>query len=662
MDEHDMHLLDLIERIWRAPGVRCNELAQQGGVSERTIRNRIHRANELMQGVARVANRRGQGYSLDILDEEGFEAWRSRQRDLLDGSRVPATSRERKAYLLNDLLERTDWITLDDLSELLFVSRKCVSRELRDVEQYLATYDLSIEKRPHYGIRVRGGELNRRLCLASVAIEHAGDGPWVHDDEAWQSHRKLLNDVSACVSQSVVDEEIEIGAVALQNLVVHMTIAILRMRSGCYMPMDAGFVSEIKSSSEYASAQRLAKKIESHFKLTLPEEEVAYIAIHLAGKQTITAQEADDVVDGQVWDLVTKMLEEVRRVYHFDFTDDLELRMNLARHLVPLLVRLKFHMSARNPILRDIRSRFPLAYSMALDSASVIKGQVDSELTDDEIGYIAMAYAIALERRKSSLRRKKNILLVCASGAGSAKLLAIRFHERFGASLNEMRTCDVGHIDREDFSAIDYVFTTVPIKQKLPVPVCEVGHFLDEHDALLVQRVLDDQGDFGSGADALRAFSRSLFFTHVPCTTKREVIHLLCEAARASEEVPEEFEELVLQREEAAETSFGNRVALPHPYVPVSGRTFVAVALLDGPIEWNHHPVQAVFLISIIKDACEDLDAFYREMSGLLADEQSISRLVADQRFEVLTALLHTRPSDVSKERQRGDDWGDLLD
>lgn len=661
MNEFGKSLIDLIEQVQHASFVRCDDLARQNGVSERTVRTRIHRANELLQGIAHINNRRGQGYSLDILDKEQFEKWCSRQKRLLNESNIPSTSQERKAYLLNDLLERADWITLDDLSSLLFVSRKCISRELKDVERHLSQYGLSIEKRPHYGVKVCGEELNRRLCLASAAIKRGCDGSLSYGGQIQRSHRKLLNDVSACISQSIIDENIEIGAVALQNLIVHIAIAILRMRNNCYIPMDAELVGKVKNSAEYVSATRLAKNIQNHFELMLPEEEIAYIAIHLAGKQTISAQETDDIVDSQIWDLVTNMLEEVKRVYHFDFTSDLELRMNLARHLVPLLVRLKFHMNAHNPILHDIRQRFPLAYSMALDSASIIEEQFDKRLVDDEIGYIAMAYAIALEHRKSSLRRKKNILLVCASGMGSAKFLALRFQERFESSINEIHTCDIGHLDRKDLSNIDYIFTTVPIKKKMPVPICEVGNFLDEQDTLLVQTFLDDQKYSNSNADVLHAFKEDLFFPHLTCATKEEIIHLLCKAARDIEEVPPEFEELVLKREKAAETSFGNLVALPHPYTPVSRRTFVAVALLDKPIEWNRHSVQAVFLISIIKNACEDLDVFYREMSNLLTHEKAISQLVADQRFEVLTSLLQTRPKGVFNNQKRGDDWNDLM-
>lgn len=672
MGEREARLIDIVSCIGDNAEIGCRELAERFGVSERTIRSRIQQANRALEGCASIASKRGHGYTLHIESEQKFAAWTDGQRELRSNS-LPATPRERMAFLLNDLLERSEWITLDDLADTLFVSRKVISRELREVEQRLATFELKLEKRPHYGIRVVGSELNRRLCMASVAIEQferadsrCTEGEDASLDEvacrAGSEYRTLLSSVSACVSAGVVDGDLQIGAVALQNLIIHIAIAVLRIKNGCYIPLDADSLGEIKSSPEYESAQCLAQRIGARFGLELPEEEVAYIAIHLAGKQTIGDDAPDGVVDGEVWDLVTDMLEEVRRSYHFDFSDDLELRMNLARHLVPLLVRLRFHMSAHNPILRDIRQRFPLAYSMALDSVSVIRERTGKNLSEDETGYIAMAYAVALERRKSSQRRKVNVLLVCASGAGTSRLLAMRFTEHFSASIGEIRVCDAARVEREDLSAIDYVFTTVPLEANLPVPVCMVGQFLDERDALLVHRVLDG-GEAALGNKVERAFCPELFFAHVQAEDKTAAIHLLCQAAQRHEDVPEDFEELVLHREDVAETSFGNGVALPHPYMPVSGRTFVAVALLEKPVSWNGHDVRAVFLISIIRDACEDLDAFYRCMSGLLTDRQSIARLVSDQRFEVLIELLGNGPAHgVEPARHGEEDWSGLLD
>lgn len=89
--------------------------------------------------------------------------------------------------------------------------------------------------------------------------------------------------------------------------------------------------------------------------MELPEEEVAYIAIHLAGKRTLNDALSNEepegglVISDEIWALVSDMLDSVRTHFHFDFDEDIELRMNLARHLVPLAVRLRSQMNLKRP-------------------------------------------------------------------------------------------------------------------------------------------------------------------------------------------------------------------------------------------------------------------------------------------------------------------------
>lgn len=74
----------------------------------------------------------------------------------------------RVSFLLNDLLMRSQWVTIEEYADLLYVSARTLSNDMRLVEQKLAQFDLTLEKRPRYGIRVAGGESQRRLCLASL--------------------------------------------------------------------------------------------------------------------------------------------------------------------------------------------------------------------------------------------------------------------------------------------------------------------------------------------------------------------------------------------------------------------------------------------------------------------------------------------------------------
>ena len=81
---------------------------------------------------------------------------------------IPDTRDGRVSFLLNDLLMRSQWVTIEEYADLLYVSARTLSNDMRLVEQKLAQFDLTLEKRPRYGIRVAGGESQRRLCLASL--------------------------------------------------------------------------------------------------------------------------------------------------------------------------------------------------------------------------------------------------------------------------------------------------------------------------------------------------------------------------------------------------------------------------------------------------------------------------------------------------------------
>ncbi|VWM04988.1 putative licABCH operon regulator [Collinsella aerofaciens] len=616
-------------------GVMPQLLAGVFDVSDRTIRTYVKKLNGQLEPAAHIHKARGGGYSLVVTDRDAFD--RLVQASSEGGIRaLPSTPGGRVSYLLSDLLCRTGWITLDDLSEILFVSRNAISGDLKRVEEQLGRFDLSLERRPHYGIRVRGSEMSRRLCLANITLDN------LMDSRADDDNRASLNVIAHCVDEVIAEEGFQINSAAYQNLMVHIAIAVRRIREGCYVPMDAEHLEHLRSSREFAVAGRIASGIEEAFSINLPQEEVAYIAIHLAGKQSLYAGPDDEdkglVISDEVWNVVSEMLELIWDSYHFDLRGDLELHMNLARHIVPLAVRLKYRMHIDNPLLADIKERFTLAYSMALDSSMILAQKYGNRLSDDEAGYIALAFALALERQKGEAPRK-NILVVCASGQGSAKLLEYRYRQEFGSLVDRVVTCDASHVDSVDMTGIDYVFTTVPLHCSLLVPVRQVSFFLDDEDMKDLRDLLSDVGLSGSLAPF---FAPELFVTDLDVSDKREAIERLCECVAECRKVPSDFCELVLRREELAQTSFGNQVAMPHPVQAVSDDTFVCVGLLSHAIEWNGQAVRAVFLVSVSKAKNKKLESFYRSMAKLLTNKEAIQKLVGNQTWGTLVELLNT--------------------
>lgn len=114
--------------------VSSYDLATRLDVSKRTVRNRIHRANMALGGVASIEYRDA-GYELVMVDREAFD--RMFAEEEIPVGKLPSTPDERVNYLLDDLLQREAWISIDRLSEILYVSRSCISRDLKSVEDVL---------------------------------------------------------------------------------------------------------------------------------------------------------------------------------------------------------------------------------------------------------------------------------------------------------------------------------------------------------------------------------------------------------------------------------------------------------------------------------------------------------------------------------------------
>ena len=362
-----------------------------------------------------------------------------------------------------------------------------------------------------------------------------------------------------------------------------------------------------------------------------------YLAVAMAVK-AFRAQEVNRIV--------SDMIEQIYEAFRIDFRDNLELRMGLCMHMVPLLARIKSGMRMKNPILQDIKREYPLAYEMATQACSVLQDVSPNPIKEDEIGYIAVSFALALERQKAKEWAPKNILIVCASGKGSAQLLAYRYQQKFGKNLGRVQTCDVIGLRSVNFSKIDYVFSTVPIPIYVPVPIRQIQFFPTEKELTQMKKLLM-QGKKGTVEEY---FSPELFLPHLNCETREQVLEQMCRFVCGKKKLPGDFLQLVKKRESLAATSFGGLVAMPHPWKAVSKDTFVCLAILDKPVQWGEAKVQVVFQVSIADDATAKLQKFYQVVAQLMVDEACICKLIAERRFEVLLELLRQKEQGLEEQ------------
>lgn len=294
-------------------------------------------------------------------------------------------------------------------------------------------------------------------------------------------------------------------------------------------------------------------------------------------------------------------------------------------------------------MMKEIREGGPLAYEMANVACGVLQKEYGREISADETGYIAMYFHVALERMRA--QRKKNVLIVCGTGKGAAVLLAHNIEQNYGKYLSVIAAYESADFSDADLQGADYILSTIPIKEELPVPVIELGHAFPWNEGGDIRERLK--------RDRQRAimeyFSEELFLPHIAAQDKDEVLKMMCEATMRAVQLPDTFYECVLERERIGGTALGNLVATPHPARPLGLRSLVMIGILERPIRWDEEEVQIVFLLSMKDGGDRNLPLFYKMISRFLMNKTLVRRLIRNQTFAEMFSIFSMLSDDASR-------------
>lgn len=606
--------------------ISLGQLSEKLSLSERSIRSLLNQLDEVLKDQGAVIERsRGRGVRLNVENREQYQSF-AKDRQLLE---IPEDSEQRGIFIISRLFENSGYMKADELCAQMFISRKTFSQSLKQAETYLKKHHLVIERKPYYGIRIKGSEFSIRLCLSALLYEY---------NKRWFkqiiSKFQSSDEIREAVLTSLKQCGYTVYEMDIPNMVLQIQIALYRAEKNSFIKDEEIEREELLKENDIRIAQTCGVCLEKMFHINLPIPEIKYLAIQFLGKKkTVISEKNGFFIDMEINQLVNRMLESVNQIFQLDFRTDFDLNTSLRQHMVSLRIRLQYGLRLDNPLLKEIKEEYTFPYAIAAQASTVLSEHFHTIVPDEEIGYIALCFALSIQR-KNHEKKKRNILLVCASGQGSAKLFQYRFMKIFGEYLNKVEICDIGNLKQKDFGKIDYVFSTVPLKEALPVPVCQVQYFFDKHNTSEIKRILNDENEVQN------YFDPALFFTGIKGETREEVIHEICEKIGKIKEIPDDFEACVLKRENLMQTDFCGQVAIPHPYKPITKDTFVCTAILDKPIKWCLHEIQIVFLLSISTQK-ENLEKFYSISSGFMMDERCISRLIREKTYDALSDIIY---------------------
>lgn len=613
----------IIELLSKEEYVTANTLANELEVSDKTVRKFIKEINEMLTNKgATIESKYGYGFILKINDKNKYQKMISDDEALLDFNYNGDIDLEIAQYLLNS----NGYVSTDEIAQSLFTSKQTVFIRINKIEKLFNNNNLFIKRRPGYGIKIIGSEIDKRNCFVSIIKK-------INSEEREK--------IDCCLKMCLNSDKYRISDLAYDDLTKYIHVMIQRIKSNIIIPNDE--ISTNINVEDYIQeiSRQLSIMLEIQFQIKVPKSECKYLSLELCGKQSIV-EGYNNTIDSEIMDLANKIIKNIKDSFNIDLSNDLDLLISLCNHLTMLKKRLELNVSNNNPMLEDIKKNYGLPYSMALQSCSNIYKAFRKKIKEDEVGYIALIFALSLEK-KSDIS-KKSILLVCSTGKSSAQLLKFKYITTFKEYIGLLHVTNLHELENFNVEKYDYIFTTVNIPKPMPIPVVKVGQFLENSEIDSLKKMLT----CNRMADIVNYFPEQLFIPNLKANNKEEAIKKMCKNIEKHIEFKEDLFNLVWERENIANTSYGNFVALPHPNKMVINNTTVSVGILNDPIDWNGgNNVQIIFLILVGKQEGYDIKYFYEILSSFIFDKIAVKTLIKKRDFELMINIFREKTTEL---------------
>ena len=628
-------------------------IAENSGVSSKTVRKYINSLNDFLKPhEAEVEMKKGTGYQLIIHDNDRFypllDAIREQANTIEESYQIKDSS-DRERFILNLLLLENKQVTLDDLSESLYLSKSTISTVIQKIRKNLETFDLYLSYDLDGSIRINGKEFDKRRFILNYFFVSPSDKHYV-DTDMMEFNRDGFSaeTIFIIVLENCREYDIQLSDFVLQNLVLHIALAIKRNEKGFTID-DMAVNTEIDYSKELFVAQKIISKIEELMAIKFSKYEVNYVALHLKSKSNNTQiQDLQNGIDVSLHNQIVSTLKQMQEQNELNFSMDQQLIKGIEVHFEPLLTRLKLNIQLKNPLVDEIKEKYSDVFDLTKKYFTQLPLLQNYVIDDNEIAYIALHFLAAVERYRQN--HKVNVLVICATGLGSAQMLKNRLENTFAANMNIVDVISYYQLNDETLNGIDLLITTIDISTSFfNVPVVKVSVFLNKKDverlnnAMHAFPFIHEETTLAQTKEQPflelfnQYFSAERFIIFESPISSEVALNLMIDRLTDANHLAfkKDLTSQIKIRERFGTLAFTQEVAFPHPAQPMGLRSELVVGIVPGGLQWDedHPDIKLIVLMSPSRIENKGLDVINQGLAEYISREENISSLIQEASF-----------------------------
>lgn len=604
------------------------DLKQNLHFSERKVRGLLSqiRQDEKSNGfkIVTVSKR---GYFLQINNQEMFDTYMSNQKG--DLQEYIGKKEYRISLILFLLLQNTGFISINQIAQVLDVSRRTIINDLSEVKKQLHTYEIELESRSHYGVRVIGKEKDIRQMLSRISgdiaktqeipIEFFNFIEQLDFSKETEKFVSLLNQYNILMTNN-----------AIESILFHLKILVYRI-------LQNNYINEIRinrnmiDSTIYSITNEIISFIEENHNIHVTSDEIDLVASQIFGKAS--SEKIPEKQKNEMSASIESVLAKLDSDFETNFTNDELLKESLLLHLHPLLMRVTYGLTLSDSLIGSISVQHMNAFLVAIqfiDYHDELKG---CKLSRDEIGYLALHFATHIERENQrKLQRIKKIAFVADNMRSSTLFIKTKIQSCF--PLANVIVIAQSNVDKHDLSDIELIITTEPILvDKQQNKVVMISEQFDEMEfSKIKNEVIFTVDNYTNETLGIK----DLFYEDLFIVKKRgdyiALIEEMCSKMVQLGYAQDGYKQSVLERESRFSTIYGNGIAAPHSLKQMGNVDSIGVILLEEPTVYDGKEVRYIFVINVKKGHL----LLHQEISDFLV------RLMNDENKVKLLELVNT--------------------
>ncbi|QLY78011.1 BglG family transcription antiterminator [Clostridium intestinale] len=596
---------------------------------------------------------------------------------------------ERQKTIIMELLKNQDPVKVYNFSNMLSVTEATISSDLDKVEEWLRNNKIKLIRKSGIGVYVEGSEKLIRKAIIKIIYENVNEDELLSfvngilsekdrnlESKEDRTNSRLLylidkNTISK-LEKLIYDLEKKIECKFTDNayigFIVHLALAIERIKKDEKIIMDKNFLDDLKKYPEFIVAEELAKDLGEIFDINIPKDEIGYITMHIKGTKNLESGRKSNILGN--FELV-KISQQIIRIAQEEtgtfLQNDERLLSGLVNHIGPTINRIKLGMDIRNPLLEEIKEHYPHLMTLGKKSLKGLENYLGIEIPESEIAYIAMHLGAVLEKKEIAVKKSFTTVVACATGIGTSGLLASRIEKEY-ENIEIIDVISIIHLDEKllEEKGIDFIISTIPITN-INIPVVVVNPLLFKEDMdrinnfIMTYKEVDKKNTIKKDAsigfkekiiklqyflDAVIGILDNFFVRDYERFDNIEGIIL--EASKIAAKSANEEEVIykaLKEREKMSSTVItGKKFVLVHSSVPIPTYTFGVIRLKSGLSCKNGNGDEETINMAVIMILSSNHSKEYMEVmsyiSRTIIDRDKFLKQINEEKFDFLYAQL----------------------